>query len=140
MTHTTIAIVDDDASAREATGRLVKSLGFAVATFASAEDFLRSEQIGDTACLITDVQMRGLSGVDLQTLLVARGHCTPIIFVTAFAEDVRERVLDAGAVGVLAKPYKEESLINRLDAALRVGGHPSGPRRAAGADAASHAM
>jgi FixJ family two-component response regulator len=140
MTNRTISIVDDDASAREATRRLVKSLGFAVATFASAEDFLRSEQIGDTACLIVDVQMRGLSGVDLQSLLVARGHCTPIIFVTAFAEDVRERALDAGAVGVLAKPYKEESLINCLGAALRIGGHRSEPRRAVRADVASYAM
>jgi FixJ family two-component response regulator len=121
MTATVISIVDDDASAREATGRLVKSLGFVVATFTSAEDFLRSAKIVDTACLIVDAQMRGLSGIELQRLLLSRGDSTPIIFITAFAEDIRARALEAGAIGVLNKPYNEQSLIDCLDTALTIG-------------------
>jgi FixJ family two-component response regulator len=121
MTARMISIVDDDASAREATSRLVKSLGFAVATFASAEDFLQSDKIADTACLIVDARMRGLSGIELQSLLIARGDSTPIIFITAFAEDIRARALEAGAVGVLSKPYNEQSLIDCLDTALTIG-------------------
>jgi FixJ family two-component response regulator len=119
---TMIAIVDDDASARESTGRLVRSLGFAVAAFTSAEDFLQSAHVAAAACLIVDAQMPGLSGLELQRLLGARGNTTPIIFVTAFPEDIRARGLAAGAVGVLGKPYSEQSLIDCLDAALGRGG------------------
>jgi FixJ family two-component response regulator len=121
MTVTMISIVDDDASAREATGRLVKSLGFAVATFTSAEDFLQSGKIADTACMIVDAQMPGLSGIELQRLLIARGDSPPFIFITAFAEDIRARVIEAGAIGVLNKPYREQSLIECLDTALAIG-------------------
>jgi FixJ family two-component response regulator len=82
-----ISIVDDDESVREATKGLVRSLGYGVATFASAEAFLQSDQINDTECVISDVQMPGLSGVELQSQLIADGNRTPIIFFTASQEE-----------------------------------------------------
>ena len=114
-----ISIVDDDASVREAMLGLVRSLGFDAATFSSAEDFLQSDQIDDTSCLITDVQMPGLSGVELQSVLNARGAHMPMIFITAFPEDrIRRCVLEAGAVGFLSKPFSESLLIEHLETAL----------------------
>jgi FixJ family two-component response regulator len=114
-----ISIVDDDRAIREAARKLIKSLGYAAATFASAEEFLESGRLGETDCLITDVQMPGMSGVDLHNHLIARGARTPVIFVTAFPEDgLRARVLGAGAVGFLSKPFSEDSLIACLDKAL----------------------
>ena len=117
-----ISIVDDDPSVREATKGLVRSLGYGAAAFASAEDFLQSDQVNDTACLITDVQMPGLSGVELQSRLIAQGNCTPIIFITAFPEQrIRTRALEAGAVGFLSKPFDEDRLIEYIHAALNGG-------------------
>jgi FixJ family two-component response regulator len=114
-----ISIVEDDASVREATRGLIRSLGYDAATFASAEEYLRSERVSDTSCLITDVQMSGMSGVDLQERLIADGHRTPIIFMTAYPEErVRTRALDAGAVGFLSKPFNDDSLIACLERAL----------------------
>jgi FixJ family two-component response regulator len=114
-----ISIVDDDKSVREAAKMLIGSLGYATASFASAEEFLESGRLRDTACLITDVQMPGMSGIDLQSHLTANGHCTPVIFVTAYPEEsIRERALSAGAFGFLSKPFSEESLIACLDRAL----------------------
>jgi FixJ family two-component response regulator len=114
-----ISIVDDDESIREATKGLVRSLGYLAATFASAEEFLSSGHVNETSCLITDVQMPGLSGVELQRRLIAQGRLMPTIFVTAFPDDrTRTRVLTAGAIGYLSKPYDEESLIACLDTAL----------------------
>ena len=114
-----ISIIDDDASMRNATRRLVKSLGLNANTFASAEEFLDSDGVRDTSCVITDMQMPGLSGAELQGYLLARGVTTPIIFVTAFPEDgLRKRVLDAGAVGFLSKPFEEQQLIRCLKTAL----------------------
>jgi FixJ family two-component response regulator len=114
-----ISIVDDDKSVREAAKALVRSLGYATATFASAEEFLESGRLCDTACLITDVQMPGMSGVDLQSHLMANGHRTPVIFVTAYPEEsVRVRALDAGAFGFLGKPFNEASLVACLNRAL----------------------
>jgi FixJ family two-component response regulator len=114
-----ISIVDDDESVREATKGLVRSLGYTAATFASAEDFLQSNQVDDTSCLITDVQMPGLSGVELQSQLIAQGNSTPMIFVTAFPEErTRARALKAGAIGFLTKPFNEERLIEYIHAAL----------------------
>ena len=78
MSQVLISIVDDEKSVREATKSLVRSLGYQASTFASADDFLKSEQVHDTSCLISDVQMPGLSGIDLQDRLIARGHCIPI--------------------------------------------------------------
>lgn len=114
-----ISIIDDDKSVRDAAKMLIRSLGYTTETFASAEEFLESGYLRDTACLITDVQMPGMSGVDLQSHLVANGHRTPVIFVTAFPEErVRTRALDAGAFGFLSKPFSEDSLIACLDRAL----------------------
>jgi FixJ family two-component response regulator len=114
-----ISIVDDDESVREATKGLVRSLGYTAATFGSAEEFLSSERVHDTSCLITDVQMPGLSGVELQSYLIAEGHQMPVIFVTAFPEErIRARALKAGAYGFLSKPFDEDILIGCLDRAL----------------------
>jgi FixJ family two-component response regulator len=113
-----ISIVDDDKSVRESANSLIRSLGYATATFASGEEFLESGCLSDTECLITDVQMPGMSGVDLQSHLLANGHRTPVIFVTAHPrERLRERALAAGALGFLSKPFREENLIACLDRA-----------------------
>ena len=114
-----ISIVDDDPSVREATKELLRSLGYCASTFASADEFLGSEQLKQTACVISDIQMPGLSGAELQRRLLADGHKMPIIFITAFPDErTRKRVLAAGAVCYLSKPYTEESLIACLSAAL----------------------
>jgi FixJ family two-component response regulator len=114
-----ISIIDDDESMRESTKGLVRALGYQAATFASAEEFLQSDSMGNTSCLITDVQMPGLSGIDLQRGLIARGIQMPTIFITAFPEEgTRLRALTAGAVGYLGKPFSEESLVSCLDKAL----------------------
>src|ERR1700751_938637 len=105
-----ISIVDDDDCVREAIGDLVQSLGHETATFESAEDFLESGRVADTSCLITDVQMPGLNGLELQSQLRADGHRTPVIFVTAFPEDKnRKRAMNGGAVGFLSKPFDENA-------------------------------
>jgi FixJ family two-component response regulator len=115
-----ISIIDDDASIRVATQSLVRSLGFAVCTFASAADFLQSPCVNDTSCVISDVQMPGMSGVELQSLLIAQGHRVPIIFITAFHEEsVRARAMKAGAIGFLSKPFSGQTLIECLDTALQ---------------------
>ena len=115
-----IAIVDDDEAVREATQRLVRSLGYHASTFASADEFLKSEQVHDTSCLITDLQMPGLSGIDLQDRLIARGHRIPIIFITGHPdENVRIRAMKAGAIGFLSKPYNHDHLLGYLEKALK---------------------
>jgi FixJ family two-component response regulator len=114
-----ISIIDDDASVREATQSLIRSLGYDAQVFASAEEYLQSESLSDSSCLITDLHMPGMSGTDLQDRLIAEGYEIPIIFVTAYYEDrVRDRVMDAGAFGFLRKPFNDESLIACLDKAL----------------------
>lgn len=123
-----ISIVDDDESVREATKGLIRSLGYAAATFASAEEYLRSDHVTNTSCLIADVQMPGMSGIELQDRLISDGHRTPIIFVTAFPEArIRARVLRAGALGFLSKPFNDESLIACLDMALGDDARPAAP-------------
>ena len=115
-----ISIVDDDESVREATKSLVRSLGYKAATFGSAEEFLGSTEMMATACLITDVQMPGLSGVELQDRLIADGRSLPTIFVSAFPDErVQRRVLGSGAIGYLHKPYEEDRLIECIDTALK---------------------
>jgi FixJ family two-component response regulator len=121
-----ISIVDDDEAVREAMVQLIRSLGHAAAAFESAEEFLESDQVGSTSCLISDVQMPGLGGVELQQRLLALGYRMPIIFITAFPDErIRARVLDAGAIGYLNKPCEEDVLIGCLDAALT--GSPGSP-------------
>jgi FixJ family two-component response regulator len=119
MSQLLIAIVDDEEPVRDATKSLVRSLGYRASTFASADDFLKSKQIHGTSCLITDVQMPGLSGIDLQEQLVARGHCIPIIFMTGYPNDsVRARAMKAGAVCFLNKPFSEDRFIGCIEKAL----------------------
>jgi len=118
-----ISIVDDDESVREATKGLIRSLGYIAATFASAEEFLRSDRVQDTACLIADVQMPGMSGIELQSRLLAQGRRLPIIFITSFPETkARAQALAAGALGYLSKPFSDEKLITHLDEALAMRG------------------
>jgi FixJ family two-component response regulator len=115
-----IAIVDDDQEIREAIMTLVETVGLRAEGFSSAEEFLSSPQAQDSACLILDVRMPGMSGFELQRQLVAAHWRTPIIFVTAYADDdVRGRALAAGAVAVLAKPCREADLLQAIEAALR---------------------
>jgi FixJ family two-component response regulator len=115
---TTISIIDDDRIVREAVADLVKSLGYEVATYESAEDFLDGQRLAQTSCLITDLQMPGLNGLELQSQLRAQGHSIPVIFVTAFPEEkFRQRAMSAGAIGFLSKPFDEAGLIDCLEAA-----------------------
>jgi FixJ family two-component response regulator len=114
-----IAVIDDDISVRRAAKTLLSSLGYTTATFQSAEEFLASGGLEQTACLVTDVHMPGMSGVELQDYLIANGDLTPVIFLTAFPEDaLRARVFGAGAFGFLTKPFSAESLIACLNLAL----------------------
>ena len=115
-----VMIVDDDESVRRAARRLIKSFGFAVETFASAEDFLTSGRLSQTACLVLDVQMPGLNGLELQSRLVSGGHQVPIVFITAFSdESARDQALEAGALGYLVKPFEETDLLNAINLALQ---------------------
>jgi FixJ family two-component response regulator len=118
-TGPTISIVDDDESMRCAVKSLVTSLGFAACTFASAEEFLHSPRLDDTDCLITDLQMPGLSGIELQKSLLAQDRHIPIIFMTAFPEErMRTRAMEAGALGFLSKPFETQTLITLIDKAI----------------------
>lgn len=115
-----ISIIDDDESVRDATSDFVRSLGYCSVSFSCAEEYLRSERVRNTACIISDICMPGMSGVQLQERLIAEDWHTPIIFVTAFPDDaVRARVLGAGAVGYLSKPFTDESMIECLERALK---------------------
>ena len=115
-----ITIIDDDDLVRESLRDLLESRGYAVSAFESAERFLESGRLAEASCLITDLQMPGLSGLDLQSQLIAEGQRIPVIFITAFPEErFRRRAMNAGAVGFLSKPFDEEALIRYLEAALR---------------------
>ena len=119
--HTLISIVDDDALARDGIRELVESLGYEARTFISAEHFLESDATAATACLITDLQMPGLNGLELQEALRSQGCCIPIILITAFPnERDKNRAVKAGALGFLTKPFDESSLIKCLNAAIRL--------------------
>ena len=114
-----ISIVDDDDSLRDSLNNLIRSLGFRAQGFASAEEFLNSNQLHDTQCLIVDVRMPGMSGLELQRHLVAAHSQIPIVFITSHADDDAEtRALKAGAVAFLYKPCREEMLIKAIDSAL----------------------
>ena len=98
----------------------MRSLGHSVSTFGSVEEFLNSEQISRTSCLITDLHMPGLSGLDLQDRLIATGHRFPIIFITGYPdENARVRAMKAGAIAFLSKPFNADHLIGYLDKALK---------------------
>jgi FixJ family two-component response regulator len=116
-----VSVVDDDESVRESLPDLLREFGFAVETFASAEEFLDSGRIGETRCLILDIAMPGMSGPDLQRELSVRRQEVPIVFITAHADQsVRPRLLERGAVACLLKPFSDTALREALDAALGV--------------------
>ena len=115
-----ISLVDDDESVRRSTTLLIESFGFHAAAFESAESFLKSGQLQETACLIVDVQMPGMNGLELQSHLATVGYKIPIIFVTAYDnKELRKQALQAGAVAFLGKPFSDELLLRALRAALR---------------------
>ena len=115
-----IAIVDDDDALRNSLDNLLRSVGFRVQGFASAEAFLQAQHAPETACLLLDVRLPGMNGLELQRQLGAAHRGMPIIFVTAYAdENVRARALAAGAVAVLSKPCREEDLLQAIEAALK---------------------
>ena len=117
-----ISIIDDDESMRCAIKSLVTSLGLDAYTFASAEAFLQWPHLEHTSCVITDLQMPGLNGVELQKSLLAQGRRIPIVFVTAFPEErLRARAMEAGALGFLSKPFESETLITLIDQAIEAG-------------------
>jgi len=114
-----ISVVDDDESVREALSGLLRSLGFAVSAFASAEEFLASDQLASADCLILDVRMPGMGGIELQRQLVAGHYEIPVIFITAHEEDgMRARALSHGVEAVLIKPFSEEAILSAIHSAL----------------------
>jgi FixJ family two-component response regulator len=115
-----ISIVDDDEAVRLALRSLVRSLGYVSNVFASAEEFLESSHLNETSCLISDIQMPGMNGIELQNRLKILDCSTPVIFVTAFPDDrSRARALEAGAIGFLEKPFEGRVMIQLIDMALR---------------------
>ena len=115
-----ISIVDDDEPVREATKSLVRSLGYKVETFGSAAEFLESAQVEDTDCLVTDVQMPGLSGVELQNRLISDGYQMPTIFISAFPNtQIEQRVLQSGAIAYLRKPFNDDELLEHIETAVK---------------------
>jgi CheY-like chemotaxis protein len=123
--NSTIAVVDDDTSVREALKGLLKSAGFHAEAFASAEEFLDSGQLEKTSCLILDVRMPGMGGLELQRRVVAGGYPVPVIFITAHGdEELRARALEAGAADYLYKPFGEQTLLDAIARCL--GSSPSG--------------
>jgi FixJ family two-component response regulator len=113
-----IGIVDDDESVRAATESLIRSARYRTALFASAEALLHSDQIHEMDCLIIDIQMPRLSGLDLQRGLAEVNYAAPIIFVSAHAEELRATALNQGAVAVLPKPFSDEALLSAIQSAL----------------------
>jgi FixJ family two-component response regulator len=115
----TISIIDDDEPVREGTKSLVRSLGYGANAFSSAREYLRSDSLWHSSCVITDLHMPGMTGIELQERLIADGIDTPIILMTADPDDnARSRALNAGAVGFLRKPFDDKMLIECLTRAL----------------------
>jgi FixJ family two-component response regulator len=115
-----VSVVDDDTSVRESLPDLLKELGFDVGAFSSADEFLASDVLERTDCLILDVAMPGMSGPDLQRELIRRGHRIPVVFITARPDEaVRTRVLENGAVAYLSKPFGDTALLDAINTALR---------------------
>jgi FixJ family two-component response regulator len=116
-----VTVVDDDESVRESLPDLLRAFGFAVRAFSSAEEFLASNCVGKTRCLILDIVMPGMTGPDLQRELALRRQNIPIVFITSHGDEtVRPRVLEDGAVECLFKPFSEKALLDAVNAALRV--------------------
>ena len=118
-TVSVISVVDDDVSVRAATSKFLRSHGYTVQAYSSAEHFLQSGRLSDTSCVIADLQMPGMSGLELLTMMRARGYSVPFIFITAFPDETtRARALQAGAICFLSKPFAGSTLINCLRGAL----------------------
>ena len=116
-----VAVVDDDESVRESLPDLLREFGFATQSFSSAEEFLTSNSLVQTECLILDIAMPGMTGFDLQRELKLRGHSIPIIFISAQKDEVvRRRAFQQGAVEFLFKPFSDTALLQALNTALRV--------------------
>jgi FixJ family two-component response regulator len=114
-----ISIIDDDYSVREAVKNLIRSIGYDAVTFASAEEYLRCKSVEEFECVITDLQMPGMTGIDLQDRLIADGYRKPIILMSALPdEDVDSPATKTAAFDFLRKPFSDERLINCLDRAL----------------------
>ncbi len=120
MTTNLISVVDDDESIRRTTTFLIESFGLQAAAFESAENFLQSDLLQDTSCLLVDVRMPGMDGLELQSELAAAGCGIPIIFITAYdSKDSRQQAMQAGAVAFLSKPFNGEELLQTIRSALR---------------------
>jgi FixJ family two-component response regulator len=116
-----VAVVDDDESVRESLPDLLREFGLATHSFSSAEEFLTSDSLVQTGCLILDIAMPGMTGFDLQRELKLRGHSIPIIFISAQKDEVvRRRAFQQGAVEFLSKPFSDTALLQALNTALRV--------------------
>ena len=116
-----VAVVDDDESVRESLPDLLREFGFATHSFSSAEEFLTSDTLVQTKCLVLDVAMPGMTGFDLQRELNLRGHSIPIIFISAHKDEVvRRRAFQQGAVEFLFKPFSDTALLQALNSALRM--------------------
>ncbi len=127
MAKNLISVIDDDESVRRTTSRLIESFGFLAAAFESAESFLSSGHLNDTSCLIVDVQMPGMNGLQLQSQLAAAGCSIPIIFITAHDDkESRRRAMQAGAIAFLGKPFSDEQLLQGIHLALREFGDEPG--------------
>jgi FixJ family two-component response regulator len=118
-----ISIVDDDESVRRTTKLLVESFGYRAAVFESAQSFLKSSQLYETSCLVVDVQMPGMNGLQLQSQLAAEGHSIPIIFITAYSDNESRRLaMQAGSAAFMDKPFSDEQLLKNIQSAFRLNG------------------
>jgi FixJ family two-component response regulator len=116
-----LSLVDDDASVRMATGGLIRAFGFTVEVFTSGEEFLLFGSLRITSCLVLDVQMPGMTGLQLQSHLAAAGHRIPIVFITGYPDErIRARALEAGAVAFLNKPFTEDALLTGIRLCLKL--------------------
>lgn len=114
-----VAVVDDDESVRESLPELLKSFGFSAEPFASAEDFLGSDSMRKTKCLVLDISMPGMTGLELQTELARQRHAIPIVFITAHSiANIGPKVIERGAVACLCKPFSEDAILEAVNAAL----------------------
>ncbi|RZN33745.1 response regulator [Bradyrhizobium sp. Leo121] len=114
-----VSVVDDDESVRESLPDLLREFGYAAQAFSSAEEFLASDYVGQTSCLILDIAMPGMTGPELQKELVRLSHQIPIVFITAHGDELtRPRMLEQGAVECLSKPFSDAALLEALNAAL----------------------
>ena len=114
-----ISVVDDDESVRKTTKLLIESFGYRAVVFESAETFLKSGQLNDTSCLVLDVQMQGMNGLQLQTYLASEGCTIPIIFISAYGnKESRRQAMQGGAIAFLDKPFRDEQLLKSIRSAL----------------------